>query len=62
MVHIKKKKRLTASLVVQWLGVCCPCERHGFDPLSGRIPHAAGQLSPHAVTTIACVARAYAPH
>ena len=27
------------------------CRRHGFNPWSGKIPHAAGQLSPCATAT-----------
>ena len=33
------------------------CRRHGFDPRSWKIPHAAGQLSPCAATTDACSAK-----
>ena len=29
----------------------CQCWRHGFDPWSGKTPHAAEQLSPHASAT-----------
>ena len=29
----------------------CQCRRHGFDPWSGRIPHAAEQLSPCTTAT-----------
>ena len=29
----------------------CRCRRHGFEPWSGKIPHAAEQLSPCATTT-----------
>ena len=29
----------------------CQCEGHGFEPWSGKIPHAAEQLSPCATTT-----------
>ena len=29
----------------------CQCRGHGFDPLSGEIPHATGQLSPSTTTT-----------
>ena len=29
----------------------CQCRRHGFNPRSGRIPHASEQVSPHATTT-----------
>ena len=46
----------------------CQCEGHGFDPRSGKIPHAAEQLSPRtqllslcAATAEACVPRAHAP-
>ena len=45
-----------ASLVAQWL-----CRAHGFNPWSGKIPHAAEQLSPRATTTEACAPRAHAP-
>ena len=34
---------------------------HGFEPWSGKIPHAAEQLSPRATTTEAHVPRARAP-
>ena len=40
-----------ASLVVQWLRVCLARRGHGFDPWSGKIPHATEQLSPCAPTT-----------
>ena len=49
MFPIKKKKR--TSLVVQWLRICLPMQGHGFEPWSGKIPHAAEQLSPCATTT-----------
>ena len=39
----------------------CQCRGHGFEPWSGKIPHAAEQLSPWATTTAARVPRAYAP-
>jgi len=29
----------------------CRCRGHGFDPWSGKIPHASGQLCPCAVAT-----------
>ena len=29
-----------ASLVAQWLRIACQCRRYGFDPWSGKIPHA----------------------
>ena len=40
-----KKKGKGASLVVQWLRIRLPMLGHGFDPWSGKIPHAAEQLS-----------------
>ena len=39
----------------------CQCRGHGFAPWSGRIPHAAEQLSPCATTTEACAPGARAP-
>ena len=56
---------LGASLMVQWLRIhlpglpwwrsgwesACQCRGHGFGPWSGKIPHAAEQLSPWATTT-----------
>ena len=39
----------------------CQCRRHRFDPWSGRIPHAAGQLSPCATTTESLCPRAHRP-
>ena len=46
------------SLVAQWLRIRLPMQGHGFQPWSGKIPHAAEQLSPCATTTEACVPRA----
>ena len=40
-----------ASLVVQWLRIRLPMQGHGFKPWSGKIPHAAEQLSPCTTTT-----------
>ena len=40
-----------ASLVAQWLRIACQSRGHGFKPWSGKIPHAAEQLSPCATTT-----------
>ena len=34
------------SLVAQWLRICLPSRGHGFEPWSGKIPHAAEQLGP----------------
>ena len=39
-------KHSRASLVAQWLRVCLPCRGHGFEPWSGKIPHATEQLGP----------------
>lgn len=39
------------SLVVQWLGIFLSLQGHGFEPWSGKIPYAAGQLSLCATTT-----------
>ena len=33
-----------ASLVAQWYRTSLPCRRHRFDPWSGKIPLAVGQL------------------
>ena len=50
---LKKTKapHIGISLVAQWLRVHCQCRGHGFEPWSGKIPHAAEQLSPCATTT-----------
>ena len=37
---------LGISLMVQYLGFCLPMRGHWFDPWSGKIPHATGQLNP----------------
>ena len=39
------------SLVVWWIGIIYQYRRHGFDPWSGKIPHAVEQLSPRVTTT-----------
>ena len=39
-----------ASLVVQQLRICFPMQGHQFDPWSGKIPYAKGQLNPGAAT------------
>ena len=41
-----KEKKVGAFLVAQWLGVHPPMRGHRFEPWSGKIPHAAEQLSP----------------
>ena len=43
--------RSRASLVVHWLRISLPMQGTGFEPCSGKIPHAAEQLSPCATTT-----------
>ena len=55
VVSILWYKNLRASLVAQWLRVCCQCKGRGFEPWSGRIPRATEQLGPWA--TIAEPAR-----
>ena len=40
-----------ASLVAQWLRIACQGRGHGFEPWSGKIPHAVEQLTPCATTT-----------
>ena len=44
-------KHTGTSLVAQWLRIACQGRGHGFEPWSGKIPHAAEQLSPCAITT-----------
>ena len=39
----------------------CQGRRHGFNPCTGKIPHAEEQLSPRATTTEARTPKAYAP-
>ena len=46
-----KSSQKGTSLVAQWLESICQCRGHGFDPWSGKIPHAAEQLSLCATTT-----------
>ena len=50
LVAITLENSLGVSMVVQRLRICLP-RGHGFDPLSGKIPHATGQLSPGTTTT-----------
>ena len=45
------KNLVRASLVAQWLRIHLPSRGPGFEPWSGKIPHAAEQLSPCATTT-----------
>ena len=46
-----KNMKKGASLVVQWLRIRLPMQGTVFEPWSGKIPHAAEQLSPCATTT-----------
>ena len=39
----RKKTDFPGSIVVR---ICLPMQGHGFDPWSGKIPHAEEQLSP----------------
>ena len=45
------KSYVRASLVHSGWESACQCRGHGFEPWSGRIPHAAEQLGPWATTT-----------
>ena len=47
--QIKNNRR--TSLVVQLLRIRLPMQGTRFDPCSGKIPHAEGQLSPCTTTT-----------
>ena len=60
LIFLNKKTRLRnfpGGTVDKSLG--CRCSRYGFCPWSGKIPHAAEQLSPHATTIEACGTRAH---
>ena len=46
-----KEAKCGTSLVAQWLRIACQRRGHGFELWSGKIPHAAEQLSPCATTT-----------
>ena len=48
---ILSRNKAGTSLVAQWLRVRLPVQGHGFEPWSGKIPHAMEQLSPCATTT-----------
>ena len=47
---MSNKPQLSFSVNIQRF-TACQCRGHGFDPWSGKIPHAAEQLSPCATTT-----------
>ena len=42
-----------------WLRICLPCRGHSFDPWSGKIPHASGQLSPCTLELMLCNKRSH---
>ena len=44
-VIVGSESIIWASLVAQWLRIHLPMRGHGFEPWSGKIPHAAEQLS-----------------
>ena len=46
LLHVYRllKEHVGASLVAQWLRICLLIRGHGFEPWSGKIPHAAEQL------------------
>ena len=46
-----KNTPLGTSLVAPWLRIRLPMQGHGFQPWSGKIPHAGEQLSLCATTT-----------
>ena len=48
MSNSKKCLRIQArtSLLAQWLRICLQIQGHGFDPWSGKIPHAMGVTEP----------------
>ena len=53
-VHSSNSKFKLDTWLRWWLRgkePACQCRRHVLDPWSGKIPHAAGQLSPCATTT-----------
>ena len=59
-IREEEKSWKSRSLISRWLGLsrwrsgwesACQCRGHGFEPWSGKIPHAAEQLSPCATTT-----------
>ena len=50
-LYASKVDNSGASLVAQWLRSACQCRGRGFEPWSGKIPHAAEQLGPWATAT-----------
>ena len=55
LLLFKKERGKKTSLGLPWWRIgwesACHCRRHGFEPWSGKIPHAAEQLGPWATTT-----------
>ena len=52
--HTNQSVKCNRQELPKWLSgkdFACQCRRHGFDPWSGKIPHAMGQMSPCAETT-----------
>ena len=53
--HLTQLGKRASSLGLPWwrsgYESACQCRGHGFEPWSGKIPHAAEQLSPCATTT-----------
>ena len=45
------KKDIRDFLMVQWIIIHLQCRGHGFDPWSGKIPHAEEQRSPCTTTS-----------
>ena len=54
-----KQAKIGTSMVVQWLRICLPVQGTLVNPWSGKIPHAAGQLSLCAM--IACALKQEQP-
>ena len=50
-LHENKKQTLGLPWWCSGWESACQCSRHGFEPWSGKIPHAAEQLGPWATTT-----------
>ena len=59
ILHLKTdwesfSQKFSSQRLSWWLSgkeSACPCRGHGFDPWSGKIPHATEQLSPCTTTT-----------
>ena len=53
--HLNKSWRFWTSLMVHWIGIRLPIQGQGFNPWSGKVPHAVEQQSLCTTTTEACV-------